>query len=86
MDEGRKLDAHISLALDIGMRMLVCGAQISRVEDSIGRICKALGAVETHVFSVTSGIIVTAFMPTETAPPNYGVFTPDRLTLPVWPS
>jgi len=61
MDEGRKLDAHISLALDIGMRMLVCGAQISRVEDSIGRICKALGAVETHVFSVTSGIIVTAF-------------------------
>ena len=61
MDEGRKLDAHISLALDIGMRMLVCGAQISRVEDSIGRICKALGAVDTHVFSVTSGIIVTAF-------------------------
>ena len=61
MEDGKNLDSHISLALDIGMQMLVCGAQISRVEDSIGRICKALGAVETHVFSVTSGIIVTAF-------------------------
>lgn len=61
MEDGKHLDSHISLAMDIGMQMLVCGAQISRVEDSIGRICKALGAVETHVFSVTSGIIVTAF-------------------------
>lgn len=61
MEDGKNLDSHISLALDIGMQMLVCGAQISRVEDAIGRICKALGAVETHVFSVTSGIIVTAF-------------------------
>ena len=61
MEDGKNLDSHISLAMDIGMQMLVCGAQISRVEDSIGRICKALGAVETHVFSVTSGIIVTAF-------------------------
>ena len=61
MDAGKTLDSHICQALDIGMRMLICGAQISRVEDSIGRICKALGAVDTHVFSVTSGIIVTAF-------------------------
>ena len=61
MEDGKSLDSHISLAMDIGMQMLVCGAQISRVEDTIGRICKALGAVETHVFSVTSGIIVTAF-------------------------
>ena len=61
MEDGKHLDSHISLAMDIGMQMLLAGAQISRVEDSIGRICKALGAVETHVFSVTSGIIVTAF-------------------------
>ena len=61
MEDGKSLDSHISLALDIGMQMLVCGAQVSRVEDAIGRICKALGAVETHVFTVTSGIIVTAF-------------------------
>lgn len=61
MEDGKSLDAHISLAMDIGMKMLVCGAQISRVEDTIARVCKALGAVETHVFTVTSGIIVTAF-------------------------
>jgi len=61
LHDGKVLDQHICLALDIGMRMLVCGAQISRVEDSIARICTALGAVQTHVFSVTSGIIVTAF-------------------------
>ncbi|MBP3388628.1 MAG: threonine/serine exporter family protein [Clostridia bacterium] len=61
MQEEKLLDTHIRLALDIGMRMLTCGAQISRVEDSIERICTAFGAVETHVFSVTSGIIVTAF-------------------------
>ena len=45
MEDGKSLDSHISLALDIGMQMLVCGAQVSRVEDSISRICKALGAV-----------------------------------------
>lgn len=54
------LDATVRLSLDIGMRMLTCGAEISRVEDSIERICTALGAAQTHVFSVTAGIIVTA--------------------------
>lgn len=55
-----KLDDTVRLSLDIGMRMLTCGAEISRVEDSIERICTALGAAQTHVFSVTAGIIVTA--------------------------
>lgn len=61
MKERDELDRTVRLALDIGMRMLTCGAQISRVEDTIARICMAWDAVETHVFSVTSGIIVTAF-------------------------
>ena len=54
------LEETVRLSLDIGMRMLTCGAEISRVEDSIERICTALGAAQTHVFSVTAGIIVTA--------------------------
>ena len=58
--ENTALDASVRLSLDIGMRMLTCGAQISRVEDTIERICTALGAAQTHVFSVTAGIIVTA--------------------------
>ena len=59
-NENTALDASVRLSLDIGMRMLTCGAQISRVEDTIERICTALGAAQTHVFSVTAGIIVTA--------------------------
>ncbi len=59
MAEENNAASYTALALDIGMRMLVCGAQIGRVENSIERMCKAFGAVETHVFSVTSGIIVT---------------------------
>lgn len=55
------LDQRIRAALDIGMRMLVSGAEISRVEDTIERICTALGSIETHVFTVTAGIIVTSF-------------------------
>lgn len=61
MQNENELALRTSLALDIGMRMLVCGAQIGRVENSIERICAAFGATETHVFSVTSGIIVTCF-------------------------
>ena len=34
---------HLTLALDIGERLLVCGAEVSRVEDTITRICRAYG-------------------------------------------
>ena len=61
MQDEKDLSVYTSLALDIGMRMLVCGAQIGRVENSIERMCTAFGAAVTHVFSVTSGIIVTCF-------------------------
>ena len=38
-------EAHnlLYLALQIGERMLLCGAEVNRVEDSIGRICLAYG-------------------------------------------
>ncbi len=59
MVKEKNLNRILGLSLDIGMRMLVSGAQISRVEDSLERMCTALGASTAHVFSVTSGIIVT---------------------------
>ncbi|MEG1971887.1 MAG: threonine/serine exporter family protein [Oscillospiraceae bacterium] len=55
------MEEYVSVALDIGEKMLISGAEISRVEDTIERICVAYGSVNTHVFTVTSGIIVTAF-------------------------
>lgn len=45
--------------LDIGEQMLISGAEINRVEDSIRRICKAYNAKRVDVFTITSSIVVT---------------------------
>jgi len=36
--------------VDIGEQMLVSGAEVHRVEESINRMCLALGALRTDVF------------------------------------
>ena len=46
-------------AMDIGERMLRNGAEVSRVEDSLERICRAMGAEKTHSFVITSLMVVT---------------------------
>ncbi|MBP3730459.1 MAG: threonine/serine exporter family protein [Mailhella sp.] len=50
-------------ALNIGEEMLRSGAEVSRVEDSIRRICKAYGAERVEVFVITTNIVVTAYSP-----------------------
>lgn len=54
-------DAHnlLYLALQIGERMLLCGAEVNRVEDSIGRICLAYGVQRVDAFTITESIVVT---------------------------
>lgn len=47
--------------LDIGQEMLQCGGEVSRVEDSIRRLCLAYGAERVEVFTITSSIIVTIY-------------------------
>lgn len=51
--------------LDIGEEMIVCGAEVSRVEDSIRRMCMAYGANKDriNVFIITSNIQVTIAAP-----------------------
>ncbi|MBQ7038875.1 MAG: threonine/serine exporter family protein [Clostridia bacterium] len=49
----------LNCAMDIGEQLLVCGAEIHRVEDSVKRICEAFGAVRTDVFIITSSMVVT---------------------------
>lgn len=49
----------LECALDIGEQMVICGAEISRVEDTIERICRAYGAQRVDVFTITSCIIAT---------------------------
>lgn len=51
----------LECAMDIGEQMLVCGAEVHRVEDSVERMCKAFGAVRIDVFIITSSMVVTIF-------------------------
>ena len=54
----------VSRALDIGERMLLCGGEVSRVEDTISRILKSYGAARVEVFTILSFISLTvAFGP-----------------------
>jgi len=55
------LEKVLKLAMDIGEQMLLCGAEIHRVEDSINRICMAKGAYRTDAFIITSCMIVTVY-------------------------
>ncbi len=53
----------ISCALDIGEQMHIAGAEIYRVEDCICRICRAYGALDVEVFTITSSIVLTVQSP-----------------------
>jgi uncharacterized membrane protein YjjP (DUF1212 family) len=48
-----------NFVMDIGEHMLISGAEVHRVEDTINRMCLALGAVRVDVFIITSSIVVT---------------------------
>ena len=50
----------VSRALDVGERMLLCGGEVSRVEDTISRILKSCGAQRVEVFTILSFISLTA--------------------------
>ena len=50
-------------AMSIGEQLLMSGAEVSRVEDTIRRICLAYGATRVDVFSITSSIVTTMFLP-----------------------
>lgn len=54
-------EMYLYYAMEIGERMLVSGAEVGRVEDTIRRVCKAYGAIRVDVFTITSGIVATAY-------------------------
>lgn len=49
----------LTCALDIGEMMLISGAEIGRVENSVQLICAAYGCRRTDVFTITSSIVVS---------------------------
>lgn len=52
----------LSCVMDIGEQMLICGAEVHRVEDSMERMCKSFGVKRIDVFSITSSMVVTISM------------------------
>ncbi len=53
------MEKILNCVMDIGEQMLICGAEVHRVEDSVSRICSAFGLQRADVFIITSCIIVT---------------------------
>lgn len=49
----------LKCVLDLGEQMLICGAEISRVEDTIKRVADSYGCAGTDVFVITSVIFLT---------------------------
>lgn len=47
--------------MDIGEQMLVNGAEVHRVESSISRMCRAMGAARTDIFTITTSMIATVY-------------------------
>jgi uncharacterized membrane protein YjjP (DUF1212 family) len=52
----------LCLALDVGEGILKNGGEISRVEDTVSRICRAYGAIHVEVFAIPSVIIASIRM------------------------
>ena len=50
---------RLNCVMDIGEQMLFSGAEVHRVEDSVGRMCRALGAARVDCFIITSSMVVT---------------------------
>lgn len=53
------MEELFSCAVDIGEQMLIAGAEVHRVEDSIHRMCRAFGYDRIDVFIITSSMVVT---------------------------
>ncbi len=50
----------VFIALELGERILKCGGEVIRAEDTVERICRAYGAVNVDVIAILSTIVLTA--------------------------
>lgn len=62
----------LCLAMTIGERLLISGAEVNRVEDTIRRICLSRGVDRVDVFTITSSIVTTIYGP------DFGICTQTR--------
>ena len=54
-------EERLCCAMTIGEELLISGAEVNRVEDTIRRICTAYGADRVDVFTITSSIVTTIY-------------------------
>lgn len=57
--EYNRLNQCLTSIMDIGELLLMHGAEVSRVEDTIMRLCRAYGFMRADVFTITSSIVAT---------------------------
>ncbi len=57
------MSRYLLCAMDIGEELLLSGAEVSRVEETVERILLHFGAARVDVFSITSSILVTVYLP-----------------------
>ena len=50
---------YLDCIMDIAEEMLISGAEVHRAEDSVRRMCTAVGAERTDVFIITSSMVAT---------------------------
>ena len=59
----KQMSRRLSMIMEMGEILLISGAEVSRVEDTITRLCRAYGFARADVFTITSSIVVTASAP-----------------------
>lgn len=65
-DNKQENSRFLDCLLDIGTLLLDCGAEVSRVEDTLSRIGSAYGARRADIFVIPSMISITLTFPGET--------------------
>lgn len=55
----------VHILLDMGEKMLSCGAEINRIEYTISKMAKSYGAVRANVFVINSSIVLTVEFSTD---------------------
>ena len=58
-------DKLLQTILDIGEEMIVAGAEVSRVEESVFRMCKSYGCDRINAYILLSNMQVTVETPDE---------------------
>ena len=57
------MEQQFNYAMEIGEQMLISGAEVHRVEESVKRMCTAFGAERVDVFIITTSMVVTLHTP-----------------------